>query len=65
MEWAPDNSALSYLKYNETEVPAFSFQLYQGSCDPMNRYALYPGTFTYKYPVAGEKIPWSRSTATM
>ncbi len=55
MEWAPDNSALSYLKYNETEVPAFSFQLYQGSCDPMNRYALYPGTFTYKYPVAGEK----------
>lgn len=54
MEFAPDNSALSYLKYDETDVPAFSFALYEGACDPMTQYALYPGTFTYKYPVAGE-----------
>lgn len=55
MEWAPDNSALSYIKYNETEVPAFTFSLYEGACNPMTAYALYPGQFTYKYPVAGEK----------
>ncbi len=55
MEWAPDNSALSYLKYNEEQVPAFTFSLYEGACDPMTAYALYPGQFTYKYPVAGEK----------
>lgn len=54
MEWAPDNSALSYLRYDETAVPAFSFTLYEGACDPMKQYALYPGNFTYKYPVAGE-----------
>ncbi|MDE7388259.1 MAG: S9 family peptidase, partial [Muribaculaceae bacterium] len=55
MEWAPDNSALSYLKYDETDVPAYTFSLYQGACDPKDQYALYPGQFTYKYPVAGEK----------
>ncbi|MCM1309490.1 MAG: S9 family peptidase [Bacteroides sp.] len=54
MEFAPDNSALSYLKYNETNVPAFSFTMYEGACNPMKQYALYPGEFTYKYPVAGE-----------
>ncbi len=55
MEWAPDNSTLAYLRYDETDVPAFSFTLYEGACNPMTQYALYPGDFTYKYPVAGEK----------
>lgn len=54
MEWAPDNSMLCYLKYDESKVPAFSFAMYEGACDPMTQYALYPGNFTYKYPVAGE-----------
>ncbi|MCM1137484.1 MAG: DPP IV N-terminal domain-containing protein [Duncaniella sp.] len=54
MAWAPDNMTLSYLKYNETNVPAYSFPLYEGTCDPLTQYALYPGAFTYKYPVAGE-----------
>lgn len=54
MAWAPDNMTLCYLKYNETDVPAYSFPLYEGTCDPMKQYALYPGSFTYKYPVAGE-----------
>ncbi len=54
MAWAPDNMTLSYLKYNESSVPAYSFPLYEGACDPMKQYALYPGNFTYKYPVAGE-----------
>ncbi len=54
MEFAPDNSALSYLKYNETDVPAFSFTMYEGACQPLTQYALYPGQFTYKYPMAGE-----------
>lgn len=54
MAWAPDSRTLCYVKYDETDVPAFSFPLYEGSCDPMEQYALYPGTFTYKYPVTGE-----------
>jgi len=54
MVWSPDNSVLSYLRYNETKVPTFSFSLYGGWCEPNEEYALYPGDFTYKYPVAGK-----------
>lgn len=54
MAWAPDNSTLCYLSYNEEKVPKFSFSLYQGYCNPSDEYAYYPGTFSYKYPVAGQ-----------
>lgn len=54
MTWSPDASMLSYLKYNETDVPEYSFSLYEGACEPMEQYALYPGIYSYKYPVAGE-----------
>jgi len=55
MCWSPDNLTLCFIKYNETDVPSFTFPLYEGSCNPMKQYALYPGDFTYKYPVAGQK----------
>lgn len=55
MTFAPDGETFCYLKYNESEVPTYSFPLYQGSCNPMDEYALYPGRFSYKYPVAGSK----------
>lgn len=55
LAWAPDNSTLCYLKFNEAEVPLYSFPLYQGTCAPRDEYTYYPGEFTYKYPVAGEK----------
>lgn len=53
--WAPDNLTLCFLKYNEADVPTFNFQLYEGSCPELPQYALYPGEFSYKYPVAGQK----------
>lgn len=55
MTWAPDNLTLCYVKYDEKDVPTFSFPLYQGTCNPRDEYSLYPGQFTYKYPVAGMK----------
>lgn len=54
MSWSPDNLGFCYLKYNETEVPLYSFPLYEGNCPSLTQYALYPGSFTYKYPVAGQ-----------
>lgn len=54
MAWAPDNSTLCYLRYDESKVPMFSFQMYEGWCSPIKENALYPSDFTYKYPVAGE-----------
>ena len=53
--WSPDNTTLCYLKYNETQVPLYSLPLFDSYCSPNKKYALYPGEFTYKYPVAGEK----------
>lgn len=53
MAWAPDSRTLCYLKYNESNVRPYSLTLYEGSCEPKKEYALYPGTYTYKYPVAG------------
>ncbi len=54
MAWAPDSETLCYLKYNETEVPVYTLQLYEGTCDPMPQYAAYPGSMSFKYPVAGK-----------
>lgn len=54
MAWAPDNLGLCYIKYNETDVPTYDMQRYQGACDPVDAAALYPETWAYKYPVAGK-----------
>ncbi|MDE6309220.1 MAG: DPP IV N-terminal domain-containing protein, partial [Muribaculaceae bacterium] len=54
MTWSPDNEQLCFLKFNEHKVPTYSMTIYQGDCNPQPQYALYPGEYRYKYPVAGE-----------
>ena len=54
MSWAPDNLTLCYVRFDESAVPMYSLPLYQGTCQPMDQYRLYPGALSYKYPVAGE-----------
>lgn len=53
MAFAADNTSLCYVKTNETDVPLYSLPLYAAQCNRNEEYELYPGTFTYKYPVAG------------
>lgn len=53
LAWAPDSRTLSFLRFNEADVHLYNLPLYQGACHPMNEYELYPGTMSYKYPVAG------------
>lgn len=55
MAWSPDNLTLCFIKYNESQVKSYTFQLYGGACNTKQEYKYYPGEFTYKYPVAGEK----------
>lgn len=55
MAFTADSEMFCYLKYNESQVPVYSFPLYEGACNPDKQYALYPGSFDYKYPVAGER----------
>jgi len=46
MSWSVDSKFLAFVKSDETLVPTYSFQLFDGS--------LYPGSYSYKYPKAGE-----------
>lgn len=50
-----DNSMLAWIRYDETEVPMFSFPWYKGMNPELTEYAGYPGSYDYKYPIAGAK----------
>lgn len=53
LAWAPDATTLSYIRFDETEVPQYQFTLYEGHCPQYPQYTLYPGEFRYKYPCPG------------
>lgn len=55
LRWSPDNSVLAFVRWDESEVPMYSMTMYKGECNSNEQYALYPGRFDFKYPVAGEK----------
>ena len=46
MSWSADSKFLAFVKSDESSVPMFSFQYFEGT--------LYPQTYSYKYPKAGE-----------
>ena len=54
MIFSPDSETFCFLRYDESRVPMYSLPIYEGTCDPKKDYALYPGEYSYKYPVAGE-----------
>ncbi|MBD5231770.1 MAG: S9 family peptidase [Bacteroidales bacterium] len=54
MRWAPDDSSLAFVTFNESEVPSYHFDIYPNYCNTPSKYDLYPGEYTYKYPLAGD-----------
>ena len=50
-----DGTMLAWIRYDETAVREYSFPLYRGLAPAMDVYAEYPGTYSYKYPMAGEQ----------
>ena len=50
-----DNTMLCWIRYDETEVPLFSFPWYKGLNPEKKQYQTYPGVYEYKYPMAGEQ----------
>ncbi len=46
MDFSPDNKLLSFIRFDETHVPEFSFQRFNQQ--------LYPDFVSFKYPKAGE-----------
>ena len=49
-----DSRMLCWIKYDEKKVKEYSLQLFMGSHPTMKANEVYPGTYTYKYPKAGE-----------
>ncbi len=52
-DWSPDSKILAYVKFDERDVPEFSFQLYNQNPNE-DGLTLYPGYLKFKYPKAGE-----------
>lgn len=44
-QWSPSGKYLAYYRFDESNVPEYSFPVYKD---------LYPANYTYKYPKAGE-----------
>jgi len=55
LNWSSDSRSLAFLRWDESQVKMASMVIYQGTCNPKDEYALYPGRYDFKYPVAGEK----------
>ncbi len=53
--WSPDSKFLAYMKFNESEVPLFNMNKFEGKYPQIKANALHPENYTYKYPKAGEK----------
>lgn len=49
-----DSRMLCWIKYDERKVKEYSLQFFMGSHPTMKANEVYPGTYTYKYPKAGE-----------
>lgn len=52
--WNADGTALSWIRYDESNVKTYSLQLFQGAKPALTQYADYPGEYSYKYPKAGQ-----------
>lgn len=53
-EWSPDSKLLAFVKFDESKVPQYSFTKYLNTSDKKDELNLYPDSYQYKYPKAGE-----------
>ena len=52
-DFSSDGSLLAWIRYDESKVPMFQIPFYKGLAPEKSEYADYPGTYNYKYPIAG------------
>lgn len=50
--WSPDSKLLAFVRFDERAVPTFSFQQFLA---PNNETKLYPDSYSWKYPKAGQE----------
>lgn len=44
---------IAFIRFDESEVPSYSFPIFAGQAPYINALKDYPGEYTYKYPKAG------------
>ena len=53
-EWSPDSKLLAFVKFDESKVPQYSFTKYLSKSENKDELNLYPDSYSYKYPKAGQ-----------
>lgn len=54
-DFSADSKVLAWVRYDESQVPIYSMQEFKGLSPARSEFDAYPGTYDYKYPVAGQK----------
>lgn len=54
-DFSADSKVLAWVRYDESQVPVYSMQEFKGLYPARSEFDAYPGTYDYKYPVAGQK----------
>jgi dipeptidyl-peptidase-4 len=49
-----DGTMLCWIRYDESKVKQYTLQLFKGLDPEKKQYEVYPGSYSYKYPKAGE-----------
>lgn len=49
-----DGTMICWIRYDESKVKTYSLEMYKGMKPAKEEYAAYPGSYSYKYPKAGE-----------
>jgi dipeptidyl-peptidase-4 len=49
-----DGTQICWIRYDEKAVKQYSLQLFKGMAPERKEYEVYPGSYSYKYPKAGE-----------
>ena len=55
MVFSADSKQIIWIRYDETDVPQYSMQLFKGMYPEKPEYLEYPGFYTYKYPIPGKQ----------
>lgn len=53
MAWNGQDNVLAFIRFDESEVPVYSFDNYKSYCDADPLMDVYPESYSYKYPLAG------------
>lgn len=56
LRFSPDSQVLSFVQWDERKVKSYDMTVFSDGCSSTNNAesTIYPGSFNYKYPVAGE-----------